>query len=474
MKDKNLYFAVFISGFCLMVVEIAGTRVLAPYLGATIFLWASIIATLLGALSIGYYLGGGIADKNPSEKELGKIFMVAGICTLLVPSAGKIIGESTFYLPVAAASIVASLIFLPAGIFYGMVSPFAIKLASEKRSEGRTAGNIFALSTVGSITGALATAFILIPGIKITLIFMLAAIAMFSSSLAIYRIRIDKRLIAAILAVAALNEILPSVNAYGKTVAEFETPYYHVQVIDRIESGQQQRLLFLDRDSSTGIDLDTNESIFNYVKKTELGYELVENPERALVIGVAGGSYLAQLRAKFPDIEIYGIDIDEKVVTVARSLFSLKEDGKTRIIINDARRELSGNKNSYDLVIIDAYRGNGMPYHLLSLEFFGLVKARMKENGVLTINVISSLSGERAGAFEFAYNTLSREFRNVVAMPIEKDSPAELQNIIIIATDKNTDQFISEHSFEIYQPVLTSGPPATDELNPSELFVTRN
>lgn len=458
-----------------MVVEIASTRVLSPYLGTTIFIWAAVIAFVLGALSLGYYIGGLLADRYQNKKQLSYILLMAAIGTLIIPFLGKIIGESTLELPLAIASVISATILVPASIFYGMVSPFAIKLVSEKNKEGKSAGAIFAISTLGSIAGALVTAFILIPNIQVSHIFILATALMLVAALLIRRKALERQY----LAICIIISILTITTSYslpvsGNIVASFDSEYQHITIVDIMYNKENIRWLILDNFYSSGEKRENNEPAFEYVKTNRLGYELIANPKKALIIGVAGGTQVEDLKRTFPNLTVYGVDIDKKAVETGKIFLSLKEDNRTNIIINDARRYLKTTEIEFDVTIIDVYRGKAnIPYHLVSREFVSELKLRLKQDGVVVINLISKIENKEMNTFKLIYNTYKAEFRNLVAIPTKKEKLDEVQNIIIIASDRNLTDFKEKHKEEIYEPQIDDDRIITDEWNPAELFVIR-
>jgi spermidine synthase len=470
-KSPGLVLAAFVSGACSMLVEIAGARLVAPYLGNTIYTWASAIAMVLAALSIGYYLGGILADKYNDRKHFSTILLMAGLLTLAVPVLGNTLVPFTILLDISSASLISSFILVPASLFYGMVSPYAIKLTCAKGREGQSAGRIFAISTLGSILGALSTGFLLIPNMMLTHIFVLAAclmvamswVASFKKSSLVIDLPIFLVLAAACFHVGYAHIV------DGQVVHEEETEYYHIAVIDAEIDGEPARLLMLDRDRSTS-EREGGEPAFGYVKLSRLSYELVENPGNALVVGAAGGTQIEDLKRHFPGIYVDGVEIDGRVVELGKEYFSLEDDERTSLYIEDARRYLRKTDKHYDLVLLDAFRSRSLPPHLTTVEFFGELREKMSPEGVVLANMISSLEGDDSEVFLRLHSTFSSVFANVLVLPVRGEAEG-LQNILIIATDADVDGFREAHKDEIYAGEIASAAPLTDELNPIEVYV---
>lgn len=470
-NPNHLFITVLISGACAMVVEIAGARVISPYLGSTIYTWAAVIGMVLASLSMGYYIGGMIADKYNDKRHFSQILLAASVLTLAIPFLGKLFVPFTVMLDISLASLMASSILVPASIFYGMVSPYAIKLTAQGGKEGKGAGSIFALSTLGSISGALATGFILIPNLGLTAIFIFAAALMLLSGWLMN----DKKagLELAIFTMLALPALQLTFNppVSGTVVYQEDTPYYHLSIIDTVWGAAPARLLYLDNAASSG-ETRNGEPVFDYVINSRISYSLADDVGNALVMGVAGGTEIEELKRFFPDARIDGVDIDRRTIEAGKKYFSLKEDNRTKIIIDDGRRYIRTTATSYDLIVIDAFRTLSIPYHITTLEFLDELKQRLKKDGVVIVNIISSLEGERAGLFIYMYNTFKASFERVIVMPVGDDREA-IQNILLIATDRNTHEFERRYSAKIYHEEVPQAQPLTDELNPIEVYVPR-
>jgi len=470
---KELLLVVFISGACAMVVEIAGARIIAPYLGNTIYTWTAVIGLVLGALSLGYYIGGSIADRYNDRRHLSTILLLAGIATIAVPMLGNTIIPVTLFLDLIPASLIASFVLVPASLLYGMVSPYIIKLTSEKAREGKSAGRIFAISTAGSIGGVLGTGFVLIPNLLLTHIFIMAGVLMVLMSWTASRkgkaFIVDLPLVIMLALISSAFNFVPLVQ--GEVVHEEESAYYNIKIMDVVINEEPARIMFLDNERSSAERSD-GEPAFSYVLKSRTGYELADDVENCLVIGVAAGTHVEELKEEFPGAHVDGVDIDERAVELGKEYFSLEDDERTEIIIDDARRYVKRTNRTYELVVIDAFRSNSIPQHLATEEFLWELKEKMSDDGVIVLNVISAAEGEKSAVFIRIYNTFAAVFDNIVVMPLKED-PETLQNILIIATDADVDAFTEKYSEEIYGGEIAEAEPLRDELNPIELYVSR-
>lgn len=164
--DFLVYSVAFLSGGVLLGLEIIASRILAPYFGNSVYVWGSLISVFLLALSIGYWLGGGLADRRPSLVVLAKILACAAVCILILPLVYLPVGRYVADLGLEfrfSVLLISMLFFLVPSVLLGMVSPFVIKLSATALDEiGRTAGRVYAVSTLGSISGAIAVSFFFI------------------------------------------------------------------------------------------------------------------------------------------------------------------------------------------------------------------------------------------------------------------------------------------------------------------------
>ncbi len=187
MKKFTLEIVAFFCGAVVMAFEIVGSRMLGPYVGTSMFAWTSIIGVILLSLSIGYFWGGRIADMRPRADILSLFIFISALFIIIT----LVVKESVLEILLGSidnihiVSVIASLIlFAIPSILLGMVSPFAVRIKMKSlEKSGSTVGNLYAISTVGSIVGVFLAGFFLIPTFKITNILMLLAIVLISVSI---------------------------------------------------------------------------------------------------------------------------------------------------------------------------------------------------------------------------------------------------------------------------------------------------
>jgi spermidine synthase len=403
-----IYAAAFVTGAIVMSFEMLGSRYLNPYFGSGIYTWAALISTVLTALTAGYFLGGTLADRTASLAVLALTVIVGSLYLLALPSFAQAILE--FVLAgvddIRAGSLIAALalMFFPV-TFLGMYSPFAIRLLlrSAQRS-GRVSGAVYGISTAGAIVGTLGTTFFLIPTIgsrAITLTLGALGLAAGLALLALARLHRPAGSVLVVLALAvstapagrADNLIDEAVRASmleraDGRLAHIETAYNDVFITKR---GHQLVMSFQlkgwDYTESVSNLLDPDDLPLRYAQVMTIAAIYPETARKILMLGLGGGSISTYLGRFMPEAEITTVEIDPGVITAAKTYFGLRETERMRYRAGDGRVFLSRNDELYDLILLDAYRGGYVPFHLLTREFYTLVKQRLTPGGAAAFNV---------------------------------------------------------------------------------------
>lgn len=431
--------AVFVSGVTSMGLEILAGRMIAPQFGSSIYTWGSIIGVFLAALSLGYHRGGKQAAARATNDRMAYVFIwtaayIAGLIffgdLLLRSSAG-------FPLPNRFASLPAIvLLFGPPTYLLGYVSPYAAEL-STKDGIGEASGHVYALGTIGSIVGAFGTTFVLIPSLSIEQISLVFGTISITSAIVLVRPGLDGERLASIgfvvlLLVAATGSGAIGVSVDGRVVEETQTPYQQLEVVDRGEV----RTLYLDGQRHSAMDLrDPNRHVFEYTRYFHLPLLLTEDVDRVLFVGGGGFTGPKRFVAEY-DATVDVAEIDPDVVDVAKRHFSVAESEQLRIHTVGGRQYLQETDRTYDLIVLDAYRKDKVPFELTTVEFMELANDRLSENGVLFANLISAPSGPASEFYRAEYRTMRQVFPQVYSFPTT--GGVVVQNIEIVATKNET------------------------------------
>ncbi len=457
---------VFLCGASLMSLEMVAARVLAPSMGNSIYVWGSVISSVMVALSLGYWLGGHAADRWGASRVLPVVIAGASLSTVIAPSVASVVVPWAADLgPRAGSLVAAALVFFVPSLLMATVSPLGVRLAAVRMEHiGRSAGGLYAVSTAGSIVGTIATAFWLIPLLSIGPLivwtgFLLGAVALLALGLSARTALLapeaeryaPRELPARAVVSVALALVLAGVavggvalagtgsavtNELGETVLmRADTQYHRVTVTEDDEA----RHLRFDRSHQSAIYLDDEyESAIRYPDYLHLALAVRPEPERVLVLGLGGGTVVKRMWRDYPDVRIDAVEIDPVVVDVAERYFGLPEDERVRVFVEDARRYVQRCEETYDIVMIDAYYADGLPFHLTTREFFDEVDGVLAPGGVVAYNVISSVEGERSELFRSMYRTAQESWDRLWVFPIGLGGDGNLltnRNIIVLATD---------------------------------------
>ena len=438
MKPK-LAFIVFVSGAVVMILELVGSRVVAPHLGSSTFVWTSLIGTVLGALSLGYYLGGHYADRSPSYKKLGWI-LFAGALSILLTTLSKdivalLVGRSLRDL--RFASIITSLIlFGPTSILLGMVSPYCIRLAiKDLDHSGATVGNLYAISTAGSILGTFLGGFWLISLLGTTLIlYTLSIVLLFLSIIAAKTaVAIPSVVILTLIGHLSLSH---SQNRW-KNIVDLDTEYQRVWVVTASEGQRAVRLLATGPDGyQSGMFLDTGEPTNGYLSAFATAINGFPQRQDILAIGGAGIILPRRLAEQHPESSIHVVELDPGMTGVARNFFGLTDLPNLAVDHMDGRIFLNTTTKMFDVIILDAFAGSiSIPFHLITEEALKEVARLLKPNGVVLQNVIGTLEGHGSTVTQMIARTFQQAFSHVAIYPIDPQrAPSEVQNIAFVAS----------------------------------------
>jgi spermidine synthase len=431
---------VFGAGTGSLATEIAASRLLAPYFGSSTIVWANLIGIVLGALAVGYWLGGRLADRRPEPRLLGALVLAAAAWVALTPFVARPFLDATVANldNASAGAVIGSffavlLLFAPAVVVLGMVSPFAIRLAiTTVETAGAVAGRFYALSTVGSLLGAFLPALVTIPlvGTQRTLLGTAVVLALSASVL------LGRRAVAAAAVAAALVAIPPgAVKAEPGLLHEEESLYQFIQVV---EARDGRRLLRLNEGVAVHSIWREDAVLTGGVWDAFLALPpLLERPLRSVaILGNAGGTTARALGVFYPQAHVDGVELDPAVSEVGRRFFGLEDNPRLRVHDADARPFLRRTSRRYDLVVADAYHQPYVPFYLATREFFRLARERLAPGGILALNVASVPGDTRLR--DAITGTLRHEFEHVWVWP------ALRFNSIVIARDRQPSRPLSE------------------------------
>lgn len=465
-----LYVIVFMSGAVLMSLEMIGSRLLAPTFGTSIYVWGALITVVMTALTLGYYLGGKAADRRPDSRAMVLILGVAGLLVGFLPFWYIPVSYSLAMLGPRSGSLVAAFafFFLPS-ILLAMISPYGVKLASHSLTTiGNTAGRLSAISSAGSIIGTIVTSFFLIPAIGVRnivhtlgiILLLMAAVALVAPAYSQTHKRTKRgsgkptRLLMSVMSILLAIAMLvllwwliplhvgPHPPGVAQTLYSRDTLYHNITV-DQV--GDERHLHFDNSYQSAIYVNDPLRMAFLYTSYLHLGVVARPEPRSALFIGLGGGSAPSSFLHNYPSLKRIDVaEIDPEVVNVARRYFMLPDDPRLKVTVQDGRlfverkaRELArGDGIPYDIIVIDAYFSDTIPYHLTTYQFAERLQEILSPDGVLAFNIIGALAGPRSQLLRSMIRTFAKVFPQLYLFPVGgwygKEDYYE-RNVILIA-----------------------------------------
>lgn len=415
---------VFISNACIMIIELVAGRMVAPFIGSSLYTWTTIIGVILAGISIGNYIGGRLADRFASRRMLGALFMLAGFGALSVLITVSAFGEAGLprlpgvgLLPRMVLYI--SVIYVLPSILLGMISPLVIKLTlSDLSKTGNVIGRIYAASALGSILGTFLTGYFLVSYFGTRTIMLGTGLLLIG--LGVLLGQWFKRPAVAVAAAAAvvlgLLAARPAYAEYLRSVCTKETDYFCIRVRTEEREGEPVQVLTLDRlvHSYTSLD-NPKKLIYQYEKVGAEVLDFLSERDRNLdVFFIGGGGYTLPKYIEFlyPDAAVEVAEIDPGVTDIAYERLGLSRSTAIKSFNEDARQylaELRGEKK-YNFVLGDAFNDFSVPYHLTTSEFNRLVRKHMTDDGVYMLNLIDGNDLPFVGAF---IRTLGETFEHV-------------------------------------------------------------
>ncbi|WP_121820879.1 spermidine synthase [Halostella salina] len=442
--------AVFVSGVASMGLEILAGRVVAPQFGSSIYTWGSIIGVFLAALSLGYYVGGKRAAVEATHEQMAVLLAAtAGYVAVLI-FAGELLlaGAAAFPLPPRYASVPAIvLLFGPPTYLLGFISPYGAEL-TKKEGIGAASGHVYAVGTVGSIVGAFGTTYFLIPSLSVDLIALVFGASLVVTAAWLLLPSPSRRpaatvAVVTLLLVAAVLAPAVGYSVRGEVVYQTQTPYQELEVID---SGDT-RTLYLDGQRHSAMDKDDpTRHVFEYTRYFHVPMLVADDVDRVLFIGGGGFSGPKRFAAEY-NATVDVVEIDPEVIDVAKEYFRVEEGDGLNIYNAGGRQYLQDTEKTYDLIVLDAYKRDKVPFQLTTVEFMQLANDRLDEDGVLLANVISARSGPASKFYRAQYKTMNEAFPQVYAFPTA--GAASVQNIELMATkgdEQVTEAFLRERN----------------------------
>lgn len=495
---KYIYFTVFAAGLTTLAVELSAARLLGNVFGTSNLVWASIIGLILIYLAAGYFIGGRWADRSPYTRTMYTILLWGAFLSGLVPFAsGPVLRTAAnafdrLEMAILFGSFTGVLILFSIPItLLGMISPFAIRLSiHDPKQAGTISGRIYAISTLGSFIGTFLPVLILIPLIGTTRTFLV-----FSGFLTIvalsglwissgFRVILPWLWMPALLVILAITMTGKGIKATEGQIFETESAYNYIQVIER--DGYR----YLRLNEGQGVhSVYHPEDLIHYGPWMQVLAAPFFNPapynpewvENLAIVGLAAGTTARQATHVFGPIPIDGFEIDGEIIEVGKEFFAMT-DPNLNAIAKDGRWGLERSEQQYSIISLDAYRPPYIPWHLTTREFFQVVRERLKEDGVMVMNIgrapddrrlVDGLVGTISTVFPSIFvMDVPGSYNSVVYATVQPTQTENLyNNIVYLENEGNAHPLLIESLYlaaAYLQPTPQSTTVYTDDLAPIE------
>jgi spermidine synthase len=354
-----------------------------------------------------------------------------------------------------------------------MVSPYAVRLKlTDVGSSGVTVGNLYAISTVGSIVGTFLAGFLLIPFLGTTnILFLISFILVITSLLLYFSFGNKARILVTILIITGLGISFFSVRNSPKNMIDVDTRYNRVQIFDMDYwiSGERIKVMKINDEYSSAMFPDNDSLVYEYTWYYQLAEHFMPGFKSTLMLGGAAYSYPKYYLQKYPYASIDVVEIDPGLTDLAREYFRLKDDPRMRIFHEDGRTYLNKSEEKYDVILGDAYKSMlAIPFQLTTVEAIRKKYDMLKEGGVVIENIISSIDGPAAAFMKSEVATYKKVFPQVYVFAChDPEDPTLLQSISLLALKSETPA-----SFESSDPMLNAflGSRVTPEI-PEDVII---
>ncbi|SDB50578.1 Spermidine synthase [Pseudobutyrivibrio sp. YE44] len=429
-----LYLTEFFAGMSVMAVELGASRLLAPYFSSSQIVWTIIIGTIMIAMALGNLYGGRMADKDPNPDKLYKRIIIAALWIAAIPVVGKyvilvisgliVFTVNTNFL-VIAGFVACMVIFVFPLFLLGTVTPSLVKFSVDSLDDsGSVVGKLNASNTIGSIIGTFVPTFISIPAVGTAITFLIFAgillilcIVYFVSS----KINFSK---AKRVPVSIVLFLVCCLLGHSNSFAFWQTDltYEGESIYNYLQVHEEGNQVILSTNVLFGV-----QSVYQKDKgPTGLYYDYAmaalpmadsnvesrdkDNPLKILILGNGSGTFATQCDRYYENLDITGVEIDEKITKLATEYFGLSED--IPVVTYDGRAYLNAVDDKYDVILVDAYQDITIPFQMSSQEFFQLVADHLEEDGVMVVN-LNMRSNSPGNINEYLADTIASVFPNI-------------------------------------------------------------
>jgi len=438
---RTIYLFAVLEGATVMAVELMSARMVAPYFGSSLYVWATVIGFTFLALAIGYFFGGVIADKYRGPDALLWVLLIASVFLLLMHLSASLLTVAFENIsPRAAVVLVSAALIVPPLMFLGMVPTFLIRRVSAAADHaGGSTGIVYAISSASGIIALPVFGFFIIPRYGLTLPSIVTGLAVgaFPFAKLVARKKYAALLLVPVILFSfwAIKTQRPGTGVEVQYFSEGLLGQLLVADVSRYSGAKfNARYLFFNRIGQTCLDKDTLKSKWGDIYY--LASICSKRPEKsdALILGVGGGAF-ANILQNNVGFNVDAVELDRRIPEVARHYFGLSD--KVNIIVDDARHYLEETQKKYDVIVFDAYRGEFPPPHVFSLESLTRAKSLLKKDGLIVVNYNGFLEGNAGRAARSIYKTLVAAGLEVRVLPTPGSEAT--RSVVLVASRHKQD-----------------------------------
>ncbi|MBP7809032.1 MAG: fused MFS/spermidine synthase [Bacteroidia bacterium] len=426
-KSNSIYVISFFEGAAVMATELCGSKLISPYFGSSLYVWASVIAITLGSLAAGYFYGGKLSLKENRTKILATILLVSAAYMGFMPIITNAFASIALSASLVTAVVMASVLLLVLPMFLmGAASPIIIAIQTENSNEsGRVSGLVYSISTVGGIISTFLCGFFLIPMFGVNTTLIVFALLLASSLILLSQKKNNFNVVIVLVALLVLG--FTSKTPLKNCIYEVDGMLGKINVLDDTieingDGMTSTRKLLVNNIVQTEMDMRTGNSLSGYVNLLDFNIDTVESGN-ALVLGLGGGVTSNLLVRK--GFKVTGVELDERIIDVAKNYFNLNESVSS--VYDDGRHFINQCNETYNLILIDIFKAEEQPSHVLTMESLEKIKKMMSPNASLIINWHGYLEGERGIGTSILLNTLKKsDFNYKIAATSDKEDERNL------------------------------------------------
>jgi spermidine synthase len=436
----------FVTGFSLMSFELTASRILAPRIGTSFYVWTTVIGVMIAALAMGYAVGGYMADKRVAEMDIALILIMAAltICICLSAYEPTISLLTTTFKDIKLQGICAAIVlFAPASFLMGSLSPYLARLRLEGlKDAGQRIAGLSALNALGSIAGTFLTGFVLFnmigseANLALVTAILLVASWLFKPKA---QLRFRILLISCIALILALRIGSPPTSK----AMQIDTPTAHYTVRDTQRQGRPIRVLEMGPDGyQSGIYLDgSKDLVFQYTQQMARLALAAPHHDNILILGGGAFTLPQYLSDHLPDAQIDVAELDPKLPSISTKYFNYQNPQNVRVFAQDARIFLeyaqSADSRKYDLVLVDVYSDSSVPFSLVTTEYAQALHSVLTGDGVVVANIIGATNDRCVALTSSMDRSYKQSFTQSSYFPLKDAQLQTRQNIIALYSNKD-------------------------------------